>query len=149
MARKDRRRPGWSTAAQEIVDRLFVYGTLRSGQHARSLIAQHVAGSEPATMKGRIYALPEGYPGFVAPSGDDADEIVHGELVTLTDLAAAFALLDAYEGADFSRVLRQADCAGVNRWTWVYELTQPSLADTGVLIPSGDWSIHSASAPSQ
>lgn len=140
MARKERRRPGWSTAAQEIVDRLFVYGTLRQGQHARSLIAQHVAGSEPATMKGRIYAMPEGYPGFVAPSSNDDHALVHGELVTLTDLAAAFALIDAYEGAYFSRVLRQADGADASRWTWVYELTPPSLADAGVLIASGDWS---------
>ncbi|HUH05303.1 MAG TPA: gamma-glutamylcyclotransferase family protein [Kofleriaceae bacterium] len=140
MARKERRRPGWSTAAQEIVDRLFVYGTLRQGQQARALIAQHVAGSEPATMRGRIYAMPEGYPGFVAPADGADDAVVHGELVTLTDLAAAFALLDAYEGNNFSRVLRQAEAAGANRWTWVYELTPPSLADAGVWIASGTWS---------
>jgi gamma-glutamylcyclotransferase (GGCT)/AIG2-like uncharacterized protein YtfP len=138
MARRDRRRPGWSTAAQEIVDRLFVYGSLREGQQARALIAEHVKGWEPATMKGLIYAMPEGYPGLVI----DDSAIVHGELVTLTDLTSALPLLDAYEGEMFSRVLRQAEVAGTTRWSWVYQLSQPTLASTGVLIASGDWSTY-------
>lgn len=139
--REGRRKPGWSTAAQEIVHRLFVYGTLRSGQHARSLVADHVAASQPATMPGAIYAFPEGYPGFVAHAGD-GDRVV-GELLELRDLTAAFLLLDAYEGDDFQRILAKARTAdGDDVWCWVYALTDPEHAARGQRIASGDWSTY-------
>lgn len=132
------RKPGWSTDAQEIVDRVFVYGTLRAGQAPRSMIENHVYDARPATMAGRIVAFPdEGYPGFVA----DDDAVVLGEVVFLHDLAAAFALLDAYEGEDFRRTLRKATLDnGTEVWCWVYVLADPTLAAAGQPIPSGDWS---------
>ena len=131
---------GWATGAQEIVDRIFVYGTLLTGQTMRSLIADHVAGCEPATMLGRIYAMPDGYPGMV---DDDAKTTIVGEIVTLDDLAAAFALLDAYEGDDFIRVLKAAKLAdGGDTWAWVYVLADPAFAANGELIPSGNWTSY-------
>ena len=39
------------------MDRLFVYGSLRTGQAARSLIANHVVESQPASADGRMFAL--------------------------------------------------------------------------------------------
>lgn len=131
---------GWATGAQEIVDRVFVYGTLLSGQGMRTMIADHVAACEPATMKGRIYAMPEGYPGMV---DDGTDGTIVGEMVTLDDLAAAFALLDAYEGDDFTRVLKAAKLAdGSDSWSWVYVLSDPNLAVNCELIADGDWVKH-------
>jgi gamma-glutamylcyclotransferase (GGCT)/AIG2-like uncharacterized protein YtfP len=141
-SKRGERPTGWATGAQEIVDRVFVYGTLLSGQGMRSMIADHVTACEPATMKGRIYAMPEGYPGMV---DDGAEDIIVGEMVTLDDLAAAFALLDAYEGADFTRILKAAKLAdGSDSWSWVYVLSDPNLAGNGELIASGDWVDHVA-----
>jgi len=119
-----------------VVDRLFVYGTLRTGQPARSLIAEHVAASEPATMIGRIWGFPDGYPGFMP----DGDQPVVGELVTLHDLAAALALLDAYEGELFQRNLHRARSRdGGEVWAWVYVIADVAMCAQGVLIEGGDW----------
>jgi gamma-glutamylcyclotransferase (GGCT)/AIG2-like uncharacterized protein YtfP len=119
----------------DVVDRLFVYGTLRSGQTARSLIVPHVVKFEPATIRGKIYAFPMGYPGLVEGDGE-----VKGELMTITDLAAAFALLDAYEGADFVRLLKMVTNAeGQGEAAWVYYLSDPGTVHLAEPIPDGDW----------
>jgi gamma-glutamylcyclotransferase (GGCT)/AIG2-like uncharacterized protein YtfP len=121
-----------------VVDRLFVYGTLRTGQTARSLIVPHVVRFEPATIRGRIYAFPMGYPGLVDGDGD-----VKGELMWLSDLAAAFALLDAYEGPDFVRLLKHvAKADGTTEPAWVYFLADPSTVHLAEPIPDGDWVRH-------
>lgn len=129
------RKPGYSSAIHDVVDRLFAYGTLRSGQTARSMIADHVRSHEPATTAGVLIAFPD-YPGLI----DAATGTVTGELVTLTELAAAFALLDAYEGDDFIRVLKRVQKAdGTDDWAWCYVLADPRLAEVGTEIPHGDW----------
>jgi len=122
------------------VDRLFVYGSLRSGQAARSLIANHVIGSMPATVQGRLYAIADSYPGYLP---DDAGNVV-GEVMVLSDLAAALALLDAYEGEEFVRELHEATLVGdgTRVWAWCYPLASPDLAEGAELIASGDWARH-------
>lgn len=119
------------------MDRLFVYGTLRAGQAARSLIADHVLKSEPAAIHGSIYALADEYPGFL-PGGDG---VVVGELMTLGDLASALALLDAYEGEDFVRALQEVTMVkdGSRTWAWCYVLARPELAEGAELVEGGDW----------
>ena len=140
---------GWSSAAHQVVDHAFFYGTLRSGQTMRAMIANHVAGWEPATIRGRIYAFPMGYPGLVQ-EGAGPDDLVVGELVHLQDLPSAFALLDAYEGPDFSRRLTQTWPTGRRdddtevggrreAPAWVYVLADPGAIAGGELIPNGDW----------
>jgi gamma-glutamylcyclotransferase (GGCT)/AIG2-like uncharacterized protein YtfP len=121
---------------QAVVNRLFVYGSLRTGQAARSLIADHVLGAQPASASGRMIALPDGYPGFIpGPEGK-----VVGEVMTLADLAAAFALLDAYEGDEFVRTLQEVEIADGSRlFAWCYLLAEPSLADESEPVPGGDW----------
>ena len=124
---------------QAIVDRLFVYVTLRSGQAARSLIANHVVAAEPASARGQMFALADGYPGYLpGPEGR-----VIGEVMTLSDLAAAFALLDAYEGEEFTRALQEVELGdGKVLWAWCYVLASPSLAEEGEPIPGGDWAAY-------
>ena len=119
----------------QVLDRLFVYGTMRQGQTARSLIANQIARSAPATTQGAIFAFPMGHPGFVEGNGS-----VVGEVIWLTELAATFALLDAYEGADFTRVVRPISLSnGEITTAWLYALADPSAARLGVQIPHGDW----------
>lgn len=124
-----------TTGSQEVLDRLFVYGTMRRGQTARSLVAASVTGCVPASTSGQIYAFPMGYPGFVEGEGR-----VVGELLWLCDLAATFGLLDAYEGEDFARVIRQVTTeAGEELWAWIYVLADPEAIKLGARIADGDW----------
>lgn len=124
-----------TTGSQQVVDRLFVYGTLRTGQTARPLLANAVTRSMRAQTGGQIYAFPMGYPGYVEGAGT-----VLGELLWLGDLAGTFGLLDAYEGEDFVRVIRQVRTqAGEDLWSWIYVLADPAAARLGTLIADGDW----------
>ncbi|HEY0251088.1 MAG TPA: gamma-glutamylcyclotransferase family protein [Kofleriaceae bacterium] len=125
-----------TTGTHEVLDRLFVYGTLRHSQTARSLIANQITGAEPATTSGQIFAFPMGYPAFV----EDEPGIVHGEVLWLTELAATFGLLDAYEGTDFVRMIRQVTLeTGEQCWAWIYVLADPQTAKLGTRIEDGDW----------
>ena len=127
-----------TTGSHEILDRLFVYGTLRQGQTARSLVANQITKSVKATTAGAIYAFPMGHPGFVEGDGKSR---VFGEVIWLTELAATFGLLDAYEGSDFVRVIRQVTLDGTNEpvWAWIYTLSDPGAIKVGTLIQHGDW----------
>src|SRR3954466_641370 len=106
----ERRRPTGSfevrrqTGSNEVIDRLFVYATLRQGQTARSLIANQITRAVPASTTGAIYMFPMGYAGFV--EAEPPSRVV-GEVLWLTELPATFGLLDAYEGQDFARVIKQ------------------------------------------
>ncbi len=130
-----------TTGSHEVLDRLFVYGTLLSGQTARSIVANAISRSMPAVTGGFIYEFPMGYPGFT--EGNGFGKVV-GEVIWLDDLAATFALLDAYEGDDFARVLKQVTLTGgplegTSLWTWIYTLADPSAIKHGTLIPDGNW----------
>ncbi len=113
-----------------------MYGTFRAGETARAMIAGHVDQTRAATARGSIYAFPEGYPGMVA--SDDATVI--GEVLDLNDLAAALALLDAYEGDGYDRTLRKVTLYdGTDLYAWCYMLADPSSIEHAVHIPDGDW----------
>lgn len=81
------------------MNRLFVYGTLRSGlQHpAHTFIRQYFTLLCTAMVKGKLYDLGE-YPGAV-PCPDEV--FITGELYELSNeiqFSEAFAVLDNYEG---------------------------------------------------
>lgn len=135
MGKGDRR-----TVPSSVIDRLFVYGTLRSGQTSRGLMEPYVKCAIPATALGTMYAFPSGHPGVVV---DDAAP-VQGELITLIDLASALPLLDAYEGDDFIRVLVEVATAAGPSWAWLYALASPELARLGTRVEHGDWSRYCA-----
>jgi gamma-glutamylcyclotransferase (GGCT)/AIG2-like uncharacterized protein YtfP len=125
-----------TTGSREVLDRLFVYGTLRDGQTARSLVANQITGAAAATTEGSLYAFPMGYPGYV----EDGAGTVRGEVLWLTELAATFALLDAYEGTDFVRMIRQVTLeTGEQTWAWIYVLSDPAAVKHGTRIDHGDW----------
>ena len=139
----ERRRPTGTmevertTGSHEVLDRLFVYGTMRQGQTARSLIANQIARCVKAHTTGQLYAFPMGHPGFV--EGDGTGNVV-GEVLWLTELAATFGLLDAYEGLDFARVIWRVTLeTGEELWCWVYALSDPRAIQAGTLLADGDW----------
>jgi gamma-glutamylcyclotransferase (GGCT)/AIG2-like uncharacterized protein YtfP len=127
-----------TTGSHEVLDRLFVYGTLRYGQTARSLVANQIKQCVKASTTGSLYAFSMGHPGFV--EGDGTGTVV-GEVLWLSDLAATFGLLDAYEGQDFARVIRKVTLDETNEqvWAWIYTLSDPSAASFGARIEDGDW----------
>jgi gamma-glutamylcyclotransferase (GGCT)/AIG2-like uncharacterized protein YtfP len=126
-----------TTGSHEVLDRLFVYGTMRSGQTARSLVANSITRTEPGHVAGKIYAFPMGYPGF---SESDGTGRVVGEVLWLTEIPATFGLLDAYEGQDFARVISQVTLlSGEVIWAWLYTLADPAAIKLGTLIEDGDW----------
>ena len=126
-----------TTGSHEVLDRLFVYGTMRQGQTARSLVANSIARCVKASTTGAIYAFPMGYPGF-CESG--AKGRVVGECLWLTELAATFGLLDAYEGEDFARIIKQVTLeTGEEIWAWIYTLADPGAVRYGAPIDDGDW----------
>lgn len=126
-----------TTGSHEVLDRLFVYGTMRQGQTARSLVANSIVKCVAAHTGGQIYAFPMGYPGFTEGDGTGR---VRGEVLWLTELAATFGLLDAYEGEDFARVIKRVTLeTGEEVWTWIYTLADPAAVKLGSLIPDGDW----------
>lgn len=130
MLRDDRR-----TVPAIAVTRLFVYGSLRAGDVAHDVIAPYTTASEPATARGAMVALPDGYPGVTA----GGDGTIVGEVVELHDLASAWRDLDAYEGEEFERVLVDVTTAAGRVWAWMYVLATASLAATGTPIAHGDW----------
>ena len=120
------------------MDRLFVYGTLRPGQRAWHLLAPHARADAPAWCAGTMVAFDAGYPGVVLPG---TTRIV-GELVELVDPAAAFAVLDAYEGEEFTRVRATVDRAEGRCEAWIYVLSDAALVQHGTPVEGGDWARH-------
>jgi gamma-glutamylcyclotransferase (GGCT)/AIG2-like uncharacterized protein YtfP len=126
-----------TTGSNDVVDRLFVYATLRQGQTAHSLIANQIARSAKASTTGAMYAFSMGYAGLIEVS---EPRRVIGELLWLTELPATFGLLDAYEGEEFARVIKQVTLdTGEPVWSWIYVLSDPEAVKHGSLIEHGDW----------
>ncbi|HSR98091.1 MAG TPA: gamma-glutamylcyclotransferase family protein [Kofleriaceae bacterium] len=126
-----------TTGSNEVVDRLFVYATLRQGQTAHSLIANQIARSAKASTTGAMYAFPMGYAGLIEAA--EPSRVV-GELLWLTELPATFGLLDAYEGEEFARIIKQVTLeSGEVVWSWIYVLSDPEAVKHGTLLEHGDW----------
>jgi gamma-glutamylcyclotransferase (GGCT)/AIG2-like uncharacterized protein YtfP len=109
-----------------VLDRFFVYGTLRSGfqnRYARLLRA----GAEfegNSTVPGSIYRVRH----FPAYRPEPAGE-VHGELYRVTDPEKTVRALDDYEGSEFERVMVKD--------AWIYQYRE-QLPESSRIV-SGDF----------
>ncbi len=116
---------------------VFVYGTLKPGEVQGGLLKRF--SSEDATVPGRLYRLPQGYPALKAgQAGEGA--LVHGRLVRRVD-ARLLTLLDQYEGVaeGLYRRVRLDATAGLRAWpAWAWVMDDP-VAHGGQLIPTGRW----------
>lgn len=104
---------------------LFVYGTLKLGERNHDRYCQGFASVEEATVRGRLYDLPFGFPGLfvpledvqavgtgdyladtrlshgtrITPVGDpEGWDVVHGELLVFEDLERRLPRIDGLEG---------------------------------------------------
>ncbi len=116
---------------------LFVYGTLMGGAPQGALLAGLTR--HRASLRGRLYHLPAGYPAVDA-SLQDGDGLVHGELVREVD-EARLRLLDQYEGVAeglYRRVQRDVDLGLRRERAWVYVMDHP-VRRGGRLLTEGRW----------
>lgn len=117
---------------------VFVYGTLRSAFDIPAALrlreSAELIGS--ATATGSIYRVAH-YPGYRPEPAPAASGIVRGELYRMFDPPSLLALLDAYEDAEYARVLISVDCNGATHEAWIYRYDAPLPPDS--IIPSGDF----------
>jgi gamma-glutamylcyclotransferase (GGCT)/AIG2-like uncharacterized protein YtfP len=130
---------------------VFVYGTLRPGEHNHAILAGDTLDACPAVLADHaLYA--RGLPYVAAQAGHQ----VRGDLITLDprSYAATLRRLDRLEGYDPQRpeadchyvrtrcVVRIDDESGQLRPAWVY-LAGPHAAarivTPSALVPGGDW----------
>lgn len=123
-----------------MLDRLFVYGTLRPQASGYDLVAAAVRRHEPAVLPG--YGLVgEGhrYPWCVeAPSRE-----VAGALLWLRRPATVLATLDRYEGVaeaepEYRRLALEVVTARGLRTAWVY-VGGPAVPGEARPVPGDDW----------
>ncbi|KAB2899173.1 MAG: gamma-glutamylcyclotransferase [Kofleriaceae bacterium] len=118
-----------------MLDRMFVYGTLRRGERAWCQLEPYATAFEPARCRGTMVAFAAGYPGLLL----EGDTPIAGELVTLRDVPAALAWLDDYEGDEFTRREIAVDTAAGPARAWVYAVDDRAIIATGAPVPGGDW----------
>jgi gamma-glutamylcyclotransferase (GGCT)/AIG2-like uncharacterized protein YtfP len=70
---------------------VFVYGTLKPGEVSYKLCAKQVVESQPAIVRGLLFALPLGYPAMVPGEGS-----VQGHVLTFAE-SSVLLTLDYYE----------------------------------------------------
>lgn len=125
--------------------RVFVYGTLLPGyRNYERFIAPYLITSEPATARGDLYHLPEGYPGVVEGAGT-----VQGRVLMLPEqVLASLDDLEAYDPAaspeenEYQR--KEVPVTLENGSTlsaWMYFMTAKRVRSMkGIRIESGGWS---------
>jgi len=133
-----------------MLQHLFVYGTLMSttGHRMALRLAREGRLVGPAAVRGRLYDLGV-YPALVQAEAEDGE--VYGEVHALTDPAASFRWLDAYEGivpgrdCEYVRVQRSVRLeTGAELTAWLYLYRAPVAGRR--LIESGRWMSRFASA---
>jgi gamma-glutamylcyclotransferase (GGCT)/AIG2-like uncharacterized protein YtfP len=115
-----------------LLDRLFVYGTLRAGG-GQEWRLRGAASMGKSRMAGRLYRLGN-YPGMVR---DGADFVI-GEVYRLVHAERLLAELDLYEGDRYTRVSEiavLADGTEVECWVYVYR----GAVEESQRIASGDF----------
>ncbi|AMX83677.1 gamma-glutamylcyclotransferase [Geobacillus subterraneus] len=116
--------------------RVFVYGTLLTGEDNHHVAAPYVLAVCPGKVNGRLYNVGS-YPALVL--GEDGE--VEGEWLTVTEegLKAMDELEDYAEGRDdneYERVWVRDACQPVEGYVYVYP---PEKAAGLPPIPSGSW----------
>jgi len=119
-----------------LVDRLFVYGTLRLGcanEQARAL-AEGTRFLGHARIPGRLFRVAH-YPGLIAPAFKN--EWVTGDVFEGVS-TEMFQRLDDYEGSEYARQLAEVTLENGGRIAAYLYLYLPAT-DGLELISSGDW----------
>jgi gamma-glutamylcyclotransferase (GGCT)/AIG2-like uncharacterized protein YtfP len=125
--------------------KVFVYGTLRTGQSNHQVIARWLKSAQLACIKGELYHLPFGYPAVTRGEGT-----VYGELMEFNDPSRALKAMDELEdyfgeGQDnlYDRVITTAwlpDGSATECFVYVFpESRKVWLKSEAVKVDGGDW----------
>jgi gamma-glutamylcyclotransferase (GGCT)/AIG2-like uncharacterized protein YtfP len=122
----------------------FTYGTLRPGGDLYGQIEAVVVDDYEASLEGRLFVLPSGYPILVEA---EPGYPIMGRILTLPDSPVTLQRLDRIEGSGrpdslYLRVTRRVITARGDTMAWVYVCKSEHA--TGVLSSSqelidGDW----------
>ena len=130
-----------------VLERLFVYGTLRppSAPPALAHILRLASSLGPAWVPGLLYDLGS-YPGAIASPSGAQEHRIHGAVLQLAGPRAWLPELDVYEGFDPSSpdtsLFVRTPCTAtlvsgqaLRCWIYLYRGTPAA----GAHIPSGRW----------
>lgn len=124
--------------------RMFVYGSLFSGQVHFRLIESYLEESQFAHIQGKAYRLKVGFP-VLLQQGDDQ---IPGQLVTLKASEMALGLMDEFHGYNpmdpakslYHRAeVEVTTSEGAKALAWCYFLNPKKLPSNALEIPGGDW----------
>lgn len=139
------------THHQQNLHRVFVYGSLMSGQYNHRLLADAQL-LEPTRTADQTFILLDlgSYPGVVRPEnptpfGDELTDI-QGELYLVTD--SQLAALDRLEGHPRFYQRQPVNLAHHDEPAWMYLLPE-SHAAHNMQIHSGNWAAHVIERDSQ
>jgi gamma-glutamylcyclotransferase (GGCT)/AIG2-like uncharacterized protein YtfP len=148
---------------------MFFYGTLKRGHANHDLYCRGYLCAEEATVRGRLYDLPSGYPALVVPEEDvraigtadpqgDASEqqrqldrekayrpdgtLISGELLTFDDPGDRLPALDRLEGFDPARpslYRRVLIPAETSGGEGVLAWAYVIEGSSGTYLPGGSW----------
>lgn len=135
------------------IHHVFVYGTLLSGMDNFHLVEPWAERIAPGETTGELYHLTYGYPAIIP----GCSGTVRGELVRLTDVAAALPVLDhleGYYGPDHpDNHYDRCECLvttadGAATAAYVYTWSHPELLDSiGTPLAGGCWRQFIAERP--
>lgn len=142
---------GCSTAKEESIEKVFVYGSLRSDMfNYKEYLDGKVEKNVPGTIEGDLFHLEnKGYPAVVPGDGE-----VVGELMTFKDFDATLKELDELEAyvegeEDENEYNRKVVDVKIDEGTvikaYYYEYNPPAdynKDDELVPVESGDWKKH-------
>ena len=110
-----------------IMNRLFVYGTLAPGKQNHDVLSEFAGEWEQATVTGTLvnegWGSGHGCPGLI-PSSEGSE--IQGYLFTSSDLPENWEMLDTFEGADYKRELITVKLSGGEKVeSYVYSINSP------------------------
>ncbi len=111
--------------AKNMMDRLFVYGTLAPGRPNEHMLADVSGRWEPASVRGTLrqegWGAAVGFPGIVL---DECGDEIHGLIFSSDQLATHWPRLDQFEGDGYERVLTVAKLSdGTPVDAYIYRLS--------------------------
>ncbi len=123
---------------------VFVYGTLKPGESNHHYCGDCILGQAPALVRGRLYALPAGYPAMTAGEG-----WVKGVCLTFADdqILQVLDELEAYSPGqpdqnEYQRVWVALFNGGQDLigYGWTYQMSEERIEqEGGRFLRSGEW----------
>ena len=122
-----------------VIEHLFVYGTLMSGEVRHGELSPHIESIQDGSMHGVLYDL-DHYPGIKTGEG-----LVYGELIKMNDVESCLNTMDSIEGfygygnknSLYERTIVQVQTNQGVQWAWTYVYS--GHVEENTRIKSGQW----------